>query len=93
MAKRHYDGRKKMLEKHEYYAGHESRMHQEHEDGGMIREDHSAMANMPQEIIMKHYPKPYDYLPENLDDSIRGIDRLMGENDRVRDRHYKPKKT
>lgn len=91
MAKRYHDG--KMLEKREYYAGEESRKSQEREDGGMIREDKGAMANMPQNIIMKMYPKPGEYMTENLDDSIRGVDMLMGKNKSKRNEHMKPKKT
>jgi hypothetical protein len=91
--KRHHESRSKMLERHEYYAGEKSRRHQEHADGGMIHEDHSAMANMPQHIIMKPYPKPGGYLPENLDDTIRGVDGLMRENESKRSQHMKPKKT
>src|SRR6266404_4800911 len=70
MAKRYHSG--KSMEKHEYYAGEESRRKQEHEDGGMISEDHSAIANLPQSVMMKPYPKPDGYMPEDLDDTIRG---------------------
>lgn len=53
---------------------------------GMIKEDRSAIANLPQQVIMKQYPEsPYgnDY---GLNDNIRGIDVQMSE-DKV-----KPKK-
>lgn len=91
--KRHHSSRVKMLGHREYYAGEESRHSQEMADGAMLKEDHSAMANMPQNIIMKHYPKAYGYLPEGLDDSIRGVDGLIEKNDRKRREHNKPKKT
>ena len=90
MAKRYHSG--KMMEKHEYYAGAESRRKQEHEDGGMISEDHSAIANLPQNVMMKPYPRPGGYMPEDLDDTIRGIDEQMGEDNRKRMQHFHPKK-
>lgn len=90
--KRHHDGRKMMIEHHDYYAGREGRMRQEKEDGDMLREDHNAMANMPQNIIMKYYPKSYGYLPEDLDDSIRGIDEQIRKDDSKRQEHFKPHK-
>jgi len=92
MAKRYHDGRKEMMEARDYYAGHDARMKQEGEDGGMLKSDHSAMANMPQNIIMKYYPKSYGYLPEDLDDTIRGIDKQIGMDDGKRRQHFKPKK-
>lgn len=46
--------------------------------GGMISEDHSAFANLPQHVVMKEYKKP-DYTDfDNLDDTITGIDRQIG---------------
>ena len=45
----------------------------EHMDGGMISEDHSKMANMPTEVVMKFYPK-MRYSTYDLDDTIHGID-------------------
>ena len=90
MAKRYHDG--KMMEKHEYYAGEESRRKQEHEDGGMIHEDHAAIANLPQNVMIKAYPKPGGYMPEDLDDTIRGIDGQMEMDNSKRRQHFKPKK-
>jgi hypothetical protein len=90
MAKRYHDG--KMMEKHEYYAGEEGRRTQEMEDGGMIREDHSAIANLPQQVMMKPYPKPGGYMPEDLDDTIRGVDGQMGMDNSKRRAHFAPKK-
>jgi hypothetical protein len=90
MAKRYHSG--KMMEKHEYYAGEESRRKQEHEDGGMIKEDHSAIANLPQSVMMKPYPRPGGYMPEDLDDTIRGIDEQMGADNSKRKAHFHPKK-
>ena len=65
----------------EYYAGYDARNRQELEDSGMIREDRSAIANLPQEVMFKAYPKG-DYLRYDLDDTIKGVDVQM--NDDVR---------
>lgn len=82
-AKRHHDG---------MYAGHSARRHQEMQDAGMIREDHSAIANLPQEVMMKPYPKDRDYLPEGLDDTIRGVDKQMDADNAKRKGEMKPHK-
>jgi hypothetical protein len=58
--------------------------------GGMISEDHSAFANLPQEVIMKEYKKP-DYTDfDNLDDTITGIDRQI-DADVMQARRHKSK--
>jgi hypothetical protein len=82
-AKRHYD---------EHYAGYEGRRKEEMREGGMINEDRSAIANMPQEVMMKPYPKTGPYMPENLDDTIRGVDHQMDMDDSKRRQHNVPKK-
>lgn len=81
------------FEKQEHYAGADSRRRRELEDGGMIYEDHNAVANLPQNVIYKSYEKVNSYLPEELDDTIRGIDRQIDDLDggKVR-RHMNPKK-
>ena len=56
------------------YAGYEGRRTQEMEDAGMIREDRMAIANLPQEVMIKPYPDPDDYAVYNLNDTISGID-------------------
>ncbi len=76
----------------EHYAGMEPRRRQELEDAGMLHEDHRAVANLPQEVIMRPYPKVGGYLPEVLDDTIRGIDNQMNYDDSQRRRHFNPKK-
>ncbi len=76
----------------EHYAGADPRRRQEMEDAGMIREDHSAMANLPQQVIMRPYPNRGSYMPEDLDDTIRGVDRQIGYDDYKRSEHMYPKK-
>ncbi|HVW99279.1 MAG TPA: hypothetical protein VHA52_02395 [Candidatus Babeliaceae bacterium] len=77
---------------HGYYEGPHERRRQEMEDGGMIREDHAEIANMPQEVMIKPYPKTGPSLPEEIDDTIRGIDRQMDEDDSQRRKHFRPHK-
>ncbi len=61
-------------------------------DDNMIHEDHRAIANLPQEVMIKAYPKTGPYLPEGLDDGISGIDRQMDYDDKQRRAHFFPKK-
>lgn len=75
-----------------YSGGMEARRKQEMEDAGMIREDHNAVANLPQGVIMRPYPKTGPYLPEGIDDTISGIDRQMDFDDSQRSKHFYPKK-
>lgn len=84
MAKRYYND--------EPYAGVEAKRTQEMQDGGMIREDMSAIANMPQNVIIKAYNKTGPYIPEQIDDTIRGVDMQMDMDDRQRAKHFMPKK-
>jgi len=74
------------------YAGHAARRHQEMQDAGMIHEDHSAIANLPQGVMMKPYPKERDYLPEVLNDDIRSVDEQMGADNNQRRKHFSPHK-
>ena len=43
-------------------------------DGGMISEDRSAVANLPQGVVMKNYPKNAYMTYSELNDTIRVID-------------------
>jgi hypothetical protein len=77
----------------EYYAGPDPRRRQEMEDAGMIHEDHNAVANLPQNVVMKPYGNATGgYLPEDLDDTIRGINRQTGYDGEKRDSGFYPKK-
>lgn len=83
MAKRFHDGQ---------YAGVDARRRLEAQDGAMLNEDHSAIANMPQEVKMHAWPDSYTYLPEDLDDTITGINRQVGLDGSQMHKHLKPKK-
>lgn len=65
MAKRYYDG---------FYEGMDSRRSQERADGSMIKEDRSAIANLPKDVIYKEYPKGDAGNHYNLNDSLSGVD-------------------
>ncbi len=78
--------------RNEFYAGMEPRRRQELEDAGMIHEDSRAIANLPQEVMIKAYPMTGPYMPEGLDDTIRGVDDQMDYDDSQRRSHFYPKK-
>ena len=92
MAHKKYHHGHKEMHHGEHYAGMEPRRRQEMEDAGMIREDHRAIANMPQEVMIKPYPVMGNYLPEMLDDTLRGVDKQMDYDDNKRREHFMPKK-
>jgi len=93
MAKRHHHERPHHGASHDgHYEGHESRRTQEMQDAGMIRENHAAIANMPQEVMIKPWPSMGSYLPEGLDDTISGVNRQMGADDSKRSAHNVPHK-
>lgn len=84
MAKRyHNDG---------HYEGPESRRSQEMQDAGMIRENPSAIANLPQEVMIKPWPSAGSYMPQELDDTIAGINKQVNLDDNKRNAHLVPKK-
>ena len=89
MAKRHHSGR---MHTNEMYAGKDERRKQERMDAGMISEDHSAIANLPQGVVMKEYPKPMDYMDWTSDDTIRGVDGQRGADHAGMKKHFKPHK-
>lgn len=64
----------------------------ESRNAGMISEDHSAMANLPQSVIIKEYPKVYSYMPEKLDDTMSGIDRQITFDNGKKNSKLNPKK-
>ena len=93
MPKRHHSGMKHA--KHlgsAHYDGMDARRHQEHVDGQMLSEDHSAVANLPQGVVMKPFGRSEGYLPDGLNDGITGIDNQRGLDHRQMMRHYAPKK-
>jgi hypothetical protein len=93
-----YKGHKRGMEGHMYkpgkeeVAGTDPRRTDEMQAAGMIHMDPHAIANLPQNVMIKPYPKAGPYMPEGLDDTIAGIDRQMDyDDDKRRDTMY-PKK-
>jgi hypothetical protein len=74
------------------YAGVDERRRLEAQDGAMLNEDHSAIANMPQEVKMHPWPDHNTYLPEDLDDTITGINRQVALDSEKLRKGFNPKK-
>jgi hypothetical protein len=98
-AKRHYaSGNGRYASKNDSdvpegdYSGEYARRTQEMQDAGMLREDRSAIANLPQSVMIKPYPKTGPYMPEGLDDTIEGVDNQMDYDDSQRRKTWYPKK-
>ena len=90
-AKRHYSSEHSIRDGS--YSGEYARRTQEMEDAGMIGNDRSAIANMPQEVMMKPWVNSSEtYMPENLDDTARGIDMQMNKDNSQRKKHFRPEK-
>jgi hypothetical protein len=54
---------------------------------GMISEDSSCVANLPQEVVYKPYPRQRYFDAYELDDTIRGLDDTRHEDLRTMDRY------
>lgn len=76
----------------EYYSGAAARYAMERKDAGMIHENHNAVANLPQEVMIKPWPMAPGYLPEMLDDGISGIDRQLSLDNAQKRKGFDPKK-
>lgn len=85
MAKRYHEGKHQQVGSDPRYTEHA-------QDGGMIREDMRAIANLPQEVMIKPYEMTGPYMPEDLDDTIRGVDHQMDMDDSKRRATFKPRK-
>jgi hypothetical protein len=92
MAKRYHHRMKDGMSVGGHYEGPANRLHQESVDGSMIHEDRGAVANLPQEVIMKTYPMNRGYMPDGLDDTIRGIDSQVDKDENKRREHFAPHK-
>ncbi len=75
-----------------FYEGPEPRRMLEMKDAGMLYEDHNAIANLPQDVKIKPYPKTGPYMPEMLNDDLSGVDAQMDYDDSQRRAHMYPKK-
>jgi hypothetical protein len=72
--------------------GMDPRRYQEMRDAGMIQEDHSATANLPQEVKYHDWPENHSYENYGLDDTIRGVDKQEREDVNDMKRHLQPGK-
>lgn len=68
------------------------RRRKEMRDAGMIHEDPRQIANLPQEVRMESYPKCGPWTPEDIDDTLRGVDRQIDYDDSQKMKHFFPKK-
>lgn len=62
------------------------------EDSQMIREDHNATANLPQQVIMKEYRKVRYGHAMGIDDTITGIDIQMEDDSDEMKKYSYPEK-
>jgi hypothetical protein len=76
----------------EHYASHDERRRQENLDFHMISEDHNAIANLPQSVHYFEYPKIHGWTPEDLDDTMHGVDAQINFDDSKKMSHFHPKK-
>ena len=56
-------------------------------DSRMLSEDHSAIANMPQDVRYHKWDGGRMYLQTNLDDTMSGIDKQQNEDVGTANRH------
>lgn len=78
MAKR-YHGKDHSMSGPEYYGGPDERRAQERADSSMMPNGQGSFANLPQEVVMKEYPRVM-YADYGLDDTIKTIDNQMRDD-------------
>ena len=89
--KEHYGDRLEYLGE-DMYAGLDNRRALERRDSGMINEDKHAVANLPQQVMYKPWPKARHYVDYGLDDTIRGIDHQQNLDNEKMEKHLQPEK-
>jgi hypothetical protein len=98
MAKRHHGLPKHAqahLSEHKmegHYEDHAHRRAMEAADGAMVPSGAGKFANMPSEVVHIAYPDAHSFLPEHLDDSIRGIDHQIDADNSKKMAKLQPKK-
>jgi len=73
------------------YEGKDGVRSQEAADSAMMGSAR-GFANMPQEVIMKTYPTSPAGMPENLDDTMKGIDSQMKKDNSKKMSHIQREK-
>jgi len=66
--------------RNEFFGGIDPRRRSEIADGGMVREDHLAMSNLPRQAIHCEYPQAPFYKTPYLDDTVRGYDSRLDDD-------------
>jgi hypothetical protein len=82
MAKRYYGS----------YEGVDARRKLEREDSMMVPHHGGAHANMPENVVMRPYPKASYNSSEGLDDTIKGVDYQIREDDKGKKKGKYPEK-
>jgi len=90
--KKHHDGHMKAHDSGGSIAGEMDKSFRKHYTEGMIHEDHSCIANLPQNAMIKQYGRMHSPMNETLDDTIKGVDYQIGSDDSGRNRNLKPHK-
>lgn len=73
--------KKRFYESRDFYAGRQATNEQNRADGSMMVEENLGMALLPQDVIIKAYPNPYQYPDNRLmtnSDNMLGIDAQIG---------------
>lgn len=76
----------------EFYAGVDPRRKIELAEGGMVREDRNAMANLPRQAIHCEYPQAPFYNSQYIDDTVRGEDNELDDDGKSNQRFQNPYK-
>lgn len=73
------------------YEGIDARRKQEASDAAMIGSG-VGYANMPQEVVVKLYPKSPNGMPEKLNDTMSGIDAQIRADNSKKQAHIQKEK-
>lgn len=98
MMKRRYDNSDPVpntvrgLEAREAYSGYKESRRMQARDGAMIREDMSAPALLPRNVIDEYWPKAHNYHMGYVDDLFYGAQKQMHEDYADLGREMKPGK-
>lgn len=74
-----------MATKKRFYS--ESEKQLESRDSGMLSDDKSAIANMPQDVKYHEWPRSASYAQYELTDTIAGVDAQMRDDAAGAKRH------
>lgn len=60
--------------------------------GGYLTEDHSQIANLPQNVVYRPYGDPVGVLSQDIDDTIYGVDSQRMRDYRKAKESWSPRK-